>query len=108
MTEAQIEDMIEHFGDAVNRAIQAGFDGVEIHGANTFLIQQFFSPHSNRRNDKWGGDIEKRTTFPVAILEKTKAVAAASEKSDFIWLTTYVSAQQTGHQRSGLFAFLNG
>lgn len=63
MTKEQIEEMIERFGDAVNRAILAGFDGVEIHGANTYLIQQFFSPHSNRRNDKWGGNIERRTSF---------------------------------------------
>ncbi|WP_163372103.1 NADH-dependent flavin oxidoreductase [Endozoicomonas acroporae] len=84
MTGAQVEDMIERFGHAVNRAILAGFDGVEIHGANTYLIQQFFSPHSNRRSDKWGGDIEKRTTFPLAILEKAKAVVAASDKPDFI------------------------
>ena len=84
MTEAQIESMIENFGNAVRRAILAGFDGVEIHGANTYLIQQFFSPHSNRRNDKWGGTIEKRTTFPLAILEKVKQVALSHEKTDFI------------------------
>ncbi|MCQ1061156.1 flavocytochrome c [Photobacterium sp. ZSDE20] len=84
MTHEQIESMIDRFGDAVNRAILAGFDGVEIHGANTYLIQQFFSPHSNRRTDKWGGDIEKRTTFPLAVLEKTKQVVKAHDKSDFI------------------------
>ncbi|CAM4321988.1 NADH-dependent flavin oxidoreductase [Vibrio neonatus] len=84
MTEQQIEDMVTHFGDAVNRALVAGFDGVEIHGANTFLIQQFFSPHSNRRNDKWGGDIDKRTAFPLAILEIAKQVVASREKPDFI------------------------
>ncbi|GAB7260457.1 hypothetical protein DaDZ19_21240 [Dickeya ananatis] len=84
MTEVQIETMIENFGHATRRAIQAGFDGVEIHGANTYLIQQFFSPHSNRRNDKWGGSIEKRTTFPLAILEKVKQVALSHEKTDFI------------------------
>lgn len=84
MTEAQIESMIENFGNATRRAILAGFDGVEIHGANTYLIQQFFSPHSNRRNDKWGGTIEKRTTFPLAILDKVKQVALSHEKTDFI------------------------
>jgi urocanate reductase len=84
MTEAQIVAMIESFGNAVNRAILAGFDGVEIHGANTYLIQQFFSPHSNRRNDKWGGDIDKRSRFPLAILEKAKHVALAHKKHDFI------------------------
>lgn len=84
MTKEQIEEMIERFGDAVNRAILAGFDGVEIHGANTYLIQQFFSPHSNRRHDKWGGNIERRTSFPLAVLAKTKQVAEQHNKSDFI------------------------
>lgn len=84
MTEEQIIGMIDHFGDAVNRAILAGFDGVEIHGANTYLIQQFFSPHSNRRTDKWGGDIEKCTTFPLAILDKAKQVANSHQMPEFI------------------------
>ena len=84
MTEAQIQEMIESFGNAVNRAILAGFDGVEIHGANTYLIQQFFSPHSNRRMDQWGGNIEKRTAFPLAVLAKTKQVAQSHNKADFI------------------------
>lgn len=64
MTEEQILEMITMFGDATRRAIEAGFDGVEIHGANTFILQQFFSPHSNRREDQWGGSREKRAKFP--------------------------------------------
>ncbi|HHN8405081.1 TPA: flavocytochrome c [Morganella morganii] len=84
MTEAQIETMIENFGHATRRAILAGFDGVEIHGANTYLIQQFFSPHSNRRSDKWGGTIEKRAAFPLAVLAKVKQVVFSHEKTDFI------------------------
>src|SRR5690606_3685075 len=64
MSEEEILDTIAAFGEATRRAIEAGFDGIELHGANTYLIQQFFSPHSNRRTDKWGGDIEKRMTFP--------------------------------------------
>jgi fumarate reductase flavoprotein subunit len=84
MTTEQISFMIESFGNAVNRAILAGFDGVEIHGANTYLIQQFFSPHSNRRHDKWGGTIEKRAAFPLAILDIAKQTALSHDKSDFI------------------------
>ena len=84
MTHDQIELMIEYFAQAVKRAILADFDGVEIHGANTYLIQQFFSPHSNQRSDKWGGNIEKRATFPQAILERTHQIIREYGKSDFI------------------------
>ena len=52
MTKTEILDTIT-FGEATRRAIQAGFDGVEIHGANHYLIQQFVSPYYNRRNDEW-------------------------------------------------------
>lgn len=69
MTELEITATIEAYAHATHRAIKAGFDGVEIHGANTYLIQQFFSPHSNRRNDKWGGNIEKRMSFPLAVAD---------------------------------------
>ena len=64
----EVEDLVKDFGEATRRAIQAGFDGVEIHGANTYLIQQFFSPHSNRREDYWGGSLEKRMNFPIEVV----------------------------------------
>ena len=76
MTESEIEETIVAYGEATRRAIAAGFDGVEIHGANTYLIQQFFSPHSNRRTDKWGGDLIKRMTFPLAVVDSVKRAAA--------------------------------
>ena len=76
MTESEIEETIVAFGEATRRAIAAGFDGVEIHGANTYLLQQFFSPHSNRRTDKWGGDLIKRMTFPLAVVDAVKQTAA--------------------------------
>jgi len=56
MSLADIEDAVHAFGAATRRARIAGFDGVEIHGANTYLLQQFVSPHSNRREDKYGRD----------------------------------------------------
>ena len=74
LTEEEIIDIIKDFGEATRRAIEAGYDGVEIHGANTYLIQQFFSPHSNRRDDRWGGSVEKRMTFPLAIVDEVKRV----------------------------------
>lgn len=84
MTTSQIEQMINHFGEATRRAIEAGFDGVEIHGANTYLIQQFFSPHSNRRQDEWGGSREKRTKFPIEVLKKVQSVVVQADAKYFI------------------------
>jgi len=69
LTNPEITEIIAGFGEATKRAIKAGFDGVEIHGANTYLIQQFFSPHSNRRSDQWGGNLEKRLKFPLAVVD---------------------------------------
>ena len=63
LSDGEIYEVINDFIKAVIRSYEAGFDGVELHGANTYLIQQFFSPHSNRRDDKWGGSLEKRYTF---------------------------------------------
>ena len=71
MTKTEILDTITTFGEATRRAIQAGFDGVEIHGANHYLIQQFVSPYYNRRNDEWGTD---RFKFPLVIDEVIRTV----------------------------------
>lgn len=84
MTEEQIEEMITLFGDATRRAIEAGFDGVEIHGANTFLLQQFFSPHSNRRQDKWGGSREKRALFPMEVMKEVQRVIKEQGAENFV------------------------
>jgi len=84
LTAEEVDDMIAKFGEGVRRAIEAGFDGVEIHGANTYLIQQFFSPNSNQRDDKWGGSRENRARFPLAILDITHSMAQKYADSSFI------------------------
>lgn len=84
LSENEIESIINDFGEATRRAIDAGFDGVEIHGANGFLIHQFFSPHSNRRNDRYGGNLEKRMTFPLAIIDEVSRVVKKHAKGPFI------------------------
>ncbi len=84
LTDAEVQDIVTAFGEATRRAILAGFDGVEIHGANTYLIQQFFSPHSNRRTDKWGGSVEKRMTFGLEIIKAAKAAIDQYATSPFI------------------------
>ena len=66
MSEADIEQAIEEFVTASKLAVEAGFDGVELHGANGYLIDQFLNRTSNRRNDRWGGNaIDNRLRFAV-------------------------------------------
>jgi 2,4-dienoyl-CoA reductase-like NADH-dependent reductase (Old Yellow Enzyme family) len=84
LTEAEIQSIIRDFGESTRRAIEAGFDGVELHGANGYLIQQFFSPHSNRREDQYGGSLEKRLSFPIAVVDEVKKVVAEYAKEPFL------------------------
>lgn len=84
LTVPEIEELVEAFGEATRRAIEAGFDGVEIHGANGYLIHQFFSPHSNRREDRYGGTLEKRMAFPLEVIKRVKSVVFEHAKSPFI------------------------
>ncbi|WP_329468245.1 alkene reductase [Streptomyces sp. NBC_01431] len=74
LSEAEIRQTIADFADAARNAIEAGFDGVELHGANGYLIHQFLAPNTNRRTDAWGGGAEGRIRFAV---EVTAAVAGA-------------------------------
>lgn len=72
LDEVQIQQVITAFADSANRAIhEAGFDGVEIHAANGYLLDQFLTDYSNQRTDRWGGDIESRLTLT---LETIRAV----------------------------------
>ena len=60
MTEDEIWEIVHAFGDGAKRAREAGFDGVQVHGAHAYLLSQFLSPHTNRRKDVWGGGLENR------------------------------------------------
>ena len=81
---SEVYDVIDEFVNATKLAMKAGFDGVEIHGANTYLVQQFFSPHSNQRTDEFGGSLQKRLTFPLKLVDKILALKKQLRKKDFI------------------------
>jgi 2,4-dienoyl-CoA reductase-like NADH-dependent reductase (Old Yellow Enzyme family) len=72
MHEAEIEEIIAGFVAAAARAQKAGFDGIELFGAYNGLIEQFWLPWSNRRNDQWGGSIDNRMRFTRRIIEDTR------------------------------------
>ncbi|WP_175689959.1 alkene reductase [Burkholderia anthina] len=65
LTTAEVRDTVNDFRVAARRAIEAGADGVEIHGANGYLVQQFFAPNANTRTDEYGGSIENRARFAI-------------------------------------------
>jgi len=68
----EIEALAEAFAMAAERAMRAGFDGVEVHEAHGFLLNQFLSPITNRRHDKYGGSLENRMRFPLEVVERVK------------------------------------
>jgi len=74
LTHEDIEEYIKQFGQAAKNAITAGFDGVEIHGAHGYLIDQFIQTNTNKREDQWGGDVKGRSKFALAVVD---AVASA-------------------------------
>lgn len=74
MTKGDIRRAIQEYSQAAKNAIEAGFDGIEIHGANGYLVEQFIHPHTNRRTDEYGGSIENRSRF---LLEVAAGVIAA-------------------------------
>lgn len=84
LTVEEIEEVIEAFGETTRRAIEAGFDGVEIHGANTYLLQQFFSGFTNKRTDRYGGSVEKRMTFLLEVINRVNRAKAQYADDQFI------------------------
>jgi 2,4-dienoyl-CoA reductase-like NADH-dependent reductase (Old Yellow Enzyme family) len=82
MTESQIHDCIQCFGRAATNAMEAGFDGIEIHGANGYLVDQFLQDTCNKRTDSWGGSISNRARFGIEVA-KACVDAIGSERVGF-------------------------
>jgi len=74
LTKEEIKAVVLEFARAAERAVLAGFDGVELHGAHGFLLNQFFSPLANRRLDEYGGSLENRMRFPLEVAKAVKRV----------------------------------
>ncbi len=72
MVDEDFETVLKSFREAAVRAVKAGFDGVEVHGAHGFLLNQFLSPITNRRSDRFGGTLEGRMRFPLMVVEEVR------------------------------------
>jgi N-ethylmaleimide reductase len=95
MTAEEISSTKAEFINAAKKAIEAGFDGVELHGANGYLLEQFLSPISNIRKDNYGGSIENRSRFVIEVV-KGVADAIGKEKTG-IRLSPYGVASDMPH-----------
>jgi 2,4-dienoyl-CoA reductase-like NADH-dependent reductase (Old Yellow Enzyme family) len=73
MSETDIEETIAAFGDAARRVKDAGYDGVQIHGAHGYLVNQFLSGYTNRRTDQWGGPLENRMRFLIEVYQAMRS-----------------------------------
>jgi 2,4-dienoyl-CoA reductase-like NADH-dependent reductase (Old Yellow Enzyme family) len=73
LTAGEIEATVQRFATAATIVKDAGFDGIQLHGAHGYLISQFLSPLANVRDDDWGGDLDRRMRFPVAVLRAVRA-----------------------------------
>ena len=74
LSESQILAIIESFGNTAIILKDAGFTGVQIHGAHGYLVSQFLSPYTNIRSDKWGGSLENRARFVIEVYTKSQSV----------------------------------
>ena len=95
MNEEDIQEAIQAFGKAAGRAVEAGADGVQIHAAHGYLVNQFLSPFFNRRKDSWGGSYENRFRFVANIIREIKK-AAPSDFPVLIKLNTHDHTPATG------------
>lgn len=84
LAEQEMEGIIHAYVEAARRAVDAGFDGVEIHGGNGNLLHQFLSPMTNRRTDRYGGSLENRMTLALAIIREVLRTVRKESEQPFL------------------------
>ena len=84
LTNEDVLRIIKDFSYATELSIKAGYDGIEIHAANNFLVQQFYSGYYNKRKDEWGGSLEKRMRFPLEVVDACCKIRDKYNKPEFI------------------------
>ena len=77
-TVKQLKEIAGYFGAAAQRAERAGFDAVELHGAHGYLLNEFLSPHTNKRTDRYGGDFKRRCRFPIEVVKNVRDAVSGS------------------------------
>ena len=87
LTESEVSELVDTFRSAVRRAIAAGFDVIELHGAHRYLISQFLSPETNLREDRWGGTPLKRRAFLTSVVEAAREEITATGRTSSVALT---------------------
>lgn len=90
MSKEEMNGVVKSFADSALRAKQAGFDGVEIHGANGYLLDQFLTDYTNQRKDEYGGSIESRLRFPMEVIQSIRNAVGRT------LLSVFVSPNQKG------------
>lgn len=95
LSTAEVQQVILDFANAAKNAIEAGFDGVELHGANGYLIEQFLNPFVNNRTDKYGGSLKNRSRFLLEAIDAT--IAAIGAEKVAIRLTPYGGLHELPH-----------
>ena len=105
MSYDDIQNTIGEFINSAKLAIEAGFDGVELHGANGYLIEQFINPTVNKRTDQYGGTIENRIRFVLEIAQKTADVIGGDKlgirKTKCNWISLYSRCRSQLFRSSG-------
>ncbi len=95
LTSTEIEELVNCFAEAACNAIRAGFDGVEIHGANGYLLDQFLHLQTNRREDDYGGSPENRARFPLHVVDAVADAVGAKHTAIRLSPQAYVNLDYT-------------